>query len=62
MSYSSLESETQVECEKLKAKAAIAVAVINNACNGTGGIRALSDESKEDLIKFIKEAQSTLKD
>ncbi|MFY2512803.1 hypothetical protein ACNJ69_12135 [Acinetobacter soli] len=62
MTFGSLESETQIKNEYVKAKAAIAVAVINNACSGTGGIKALSDESKEDLIKFIKEAQSTLKD
>ncbi|WP_151746329.1 hypothetical protein [Acinetobacter soli] len=62
MTFGSLESETQLKNEYVKAKAAIAVAVINNACSGTGGIKALSDESKEDLIKFIKEAQSTLKD
>lgn len=62
MSYDSLESETQVECEKLKAKAAIAVAVINNACGESIGIKNLSDAHKQEIIKFIKEAQQTLND
>ncbi|PNC50250.1 hypothetical protein [Acinetobacter baumannii] len=58
MAYGSLESETQIECEKIKGKAAIAVAILSNS--GSHGIGDLSELGRENLLKYIKEVQATL--
>ncbi|EOQ73490.1 hypothetical protein [Acinetobacter lactucae] len=60
MTYSALESETLIECEKIKAKAAIAVAILNHACSGTAGFNGVNDDAKADLIKFITDVQKTI--
>lgn len=54
----SLESETLIEIEKIKAKAAIAVAVINNIASG--GIVSISETKIDRLYEIIKETQKTM--
>ncbi|HCL59945.1 MAG TPA: hypothetical protein DHW80_09250 [Acinetobacter sp.] len=57
----SLESETLKEIEKIKAKAAIAVAVLSNA--DPSALSSPSTSSKKtELIEMIKKAQATLDD
>ncbi len=58
MSYTSLESDTQIECEKIKGKTAIAVAILSNS--GSQGVNDLSELGRENLLKYIKEVQATL--
>ena len=53
-----LEAKAILEAEIIRAKADIAVAIINNAT--TASITGLSDDSKEKLIDFIKKAQKTI--
>ena len=53
----SLESETLIEAEKIKAKAAIAVAVLNNA---SSSIIGLNESSRENLLEYIKKVQQTV--
>lgn len=55
---SSLESESAIQCEKIKGKAAIAVAILSNS--GNNGISDLSELGRENLLKYIKEVQATL--
>lgn len=54
----SLESQTLVEIERVKGKAAIAVAVIENIASG--GIASINETKIEKLYEIIREAQSTL--
>ena len=56
----SLESETLKEIEKIKAKAAIAVAVIENIASG--GIASINETKVEKLYEIIREAQATIDD
>ena len=56
-----LESETLLKIEKLKAKAAIAVAVLNNADPSILNSPSTSS-GKSGLIDIIKKAQATLDD
>lgn len=60
MTMNPREAEAVIECEKIKGKAAIAVAILNHACSGTSGFNGISDETKGDLIKFITDVQKTL--
>ncbi|EOV0424817.1 hypothetical protein ACOULM_19445 [Acinetobacter baumannii] len=53
-----LEYEAVIECEKIKGKAAIAVAILSN-CGGHG-VMDLSELSRDNLLKYIKEVQATL--
>ena len=57
MTMGSLESETLIEAEKIKAKAAIAVAVLNNA---SSSIIGLNESSRENLLEYIKKVQQTV--
>lgn len=54
----SLEAETLLKAERIKAKAAIAVAILNKA--GDFGINNIFETKKEKLIELIKEAQKTI--
>ncbi|MFX5616255.1 hypothetical protein ABTD69_06270 [Acinetobacter baumannii] len=54
----SIEVEAVIECEKIKGKAAIAVAILSN-CGGHG-VMDLSELSRDNLLKYIKEVQATL--
>ncbi|MFI8146050.1 hypothetical protein [Acinetobacter sp. ABJ_C5_2] len=55
-----IEVETVIECEKIKGKAAIAVAILNHACSGTAGLTGVNENARNELVKFIREAQKTL--
>lgn len=52
------EVEAVIECEKIKGKAAIAVAILSNS--GSHGISDLSELGRDNLLKYIKEVQATL--
>lgn len=54
----SLESQTLVEIERVKGKAAIAVAVIENIASG--GIASINETKIEKLYEIIEKAQATL--
>lgn len=56
-----LESETLLKIEKLKAKAAIAVAALNNADPSVLSSSSINSD-KLGLIDTIKKAQATLND
>ncbi len=58
MTMNNLEYEAVIECEKIKGKAAIAVAILSN-CGGHG-VMDLSELSRDNLLKYIKEVQATL--
>ncbi|MDH2531519.1 hypothetical protein ABFO97_16280 [Acinetobacter baumannii] len=58
MTMNSIEVEAVIECEKIKGKAAIAVAILSN-CGGHG-VMDLSELSRDNLLKYIKEVQATL--
>ncbi|MCQ1098299.1 hypothetical protein L2645_15900 [Acinetobacter baumannii] len=58
MTMNKLEYEAVIECEKIKGKAAIAVAILSN-CGGHG-VMDLSELSRDNLLKYIKEVQATL--
>ncbi|MDR6542959.1 hypothetical protein ABIC56_002934 [Acinetobacter bereziniae] len=54
----SLESETLIEIEKIKAKTAIAAAALNSL---TVSASNLTDSQVDRLLEVIKKAQATLK-
>lgn len=54
----SLESETLKEIEKIRAKAAIAVAVLSNVRNEM--LTAVNSDLKDSVIDMIKKAQATI--
>ncbi|MBD0221768.1 hypothetical protein IAG11_17980, partial [Acinetobacter baumannii] len=56
MTMNNLEYEAVIECEKIKGKAAIAVAILSN-CGGHG-VMDLSELSRDNLLKYIKEVQA----
>jgi len=56
----SLESETLKDIEKIKAKAAIAVAVLSNVKNEL--LTAVNPDLKDSIIETIKKAQATIDD
>lgn len=58
MTMNNLEYEAVIECEKIKGKAAIVVAILSN-CGGHG-VMDLSELSRDNLLKYIKEVQATL--
>ncbi|MFV4889772.1 hypothetical protein Q5E69_013480 [Acinetobacter baumannii] len=58
MTMNNLEYEAVIECEKIKGKATIAVAILSN-CGGHG-VMDLSELSRDNLLKYIKEVQATL--
>ncbi|WP_329414060.1 hypothetical protein [Acinetobacter indicus] len=53
-----LESETLKEIEKIRAKAAIAVAVLNNVRNEM--LTAANPDLKDSVIDMIKKAQASI--
>ncbi|MFV5414015.1 hypothetical protein [Acinetobacter baumannii] len=58
MTMNPREAEAVIECEKIKGKAAIAVAILSN-CGGQG-VMDLSELSRDNLLNYIKEVQATL--
>ncbi|MEO9300528.1 hypothetical protein ABI223_02025 [Acinetobacter pittii] len=58
MTMNPIEVEAVIECEKIKGKAVIAVAILSNC--GEQGISDLSELGRDNLLKYIKEVQATL--
>ncbi|MCK4089689.1 hypothetical protein HCY66_06265 [Acinetobacter radioresistens] len=56
----SFEADTLKEIEKIKAKAAIAVAILSHVKSDM--LTSMNDNVKTDIIDIIKKAQATLND
>ncbi|EXB32247.1 hypothetical protein [Acinetobacter sp. 1461402] len=56
----SFEADTLKEIEKIKAKAAIAVAILSHVKSDM--LTSMNDNVKMDIIDIIKKAQATLND